>query len=210
MKGLTRTLAILASLFLIVQTFRHGYLLWLAPRTSVLAQYDRPMSSEIESAKSLDELVRRYDPLRKEVERLRAERRAAAGPERFNEFETEPYKSERELHEAIMMWESQSRDIAALRFYWSVGLVLSAIGFVAYTRGRRWLGVTLAISGLQQMVYWTSPEFMSLLPGGTREFDRLLANKLAFSVAALAVLGVIVFRFGVFAEGERAERADRG
>jgi hypothetical protein len=47
MKALHRTLAILASLFLVVQTVRHAYVLWLEPRTSVLDRFDQPRKDEI-------------------------------------------------------------------------------------------------------------------------------------------------------------------
>ena len=46
MKPLQRTLAIIASLFLAVQTVRHAYVLWLEPRASVLDKFDRPLKDE--------------------------------------------------------------------------------------------------------------------------------------------------------------------
>src|SRR6185503_20650594 len=74
MRALQRTLAILACLYLCVQTVSHTFHRWFEPRTSVLDKYDRPLAPEIDAAGSLDELVRRYEPLRRDVERLRAER----------------------------------------------------------------------------------------------------------------------------------------
>ena len=204
MKTLQRTLGILACLFLTVQTVRHTYLLWFAPRTSALAKYDQPLAGEIGTAASLDELLRRYDPIRKEADRVRAERRAESPGKPFDEYNEEPFKSERLLRDAITTWEGRSREIDALRFYWFVGLVFAGVGLASYRRWNRWLGMTLAVVGVSEMIYWTSPEFMSLLPGGTHEFDRLLANKLAFSVASLAVLALAIRVLGAFKEEPRA------
>jgi hypothetical protein len=95
MKALHRTLAILACLFLVVQTVRHAYVLWLEPRASVLDRFDRPLKDEIASASSAEELLRRYEPVRKEVDRIRTERRTADPKAHFtDEQEAEPFKSE--------------------------------------------------------------------------------------------------------------------
>ena len=63
MRALLKTLAILAFVALVVQTVRHAYMLWFEPRGSVLDKYDQPVKSEIGTAASLDELLRRYDPV---------------------------------------------------------------------------------------------------------------------------------------------------
>ena len=70
MKPLLKTLAILAFVALVVQTVRHAYMLWFEARGSVLDKYDQPVKSEIGSAGSLDELLQRYDPVRKQVDEL--------------------------------------------------------------------------------------------------------------------------------------------
>jgi hypothetical protein len=180
---------------------------WLEPRTSVLDKYDRPLAPEIDAALSLEELVRRYEPLRQEVERVRAERkpRAVPGmppgiPSSLDEFDQEPFKSERQLHEAITTWESRAREIRAVRFHWATGLGFAVIGFIAYRALNRWFGLSLVIVGFFQMVYWTSPEFTSVFLGGTREFDRLLTNKLVLSLASLVMLAIAVGVCEVFKE----------
>jgi hypothetical protein len=76
MTALLRTLAIVACLHLSVQTVRHAYVLWLEPRGSVFDKFDRPLSDEIAAAESIDVLLRRYTPVRQDVDRIRAERRA--------------------------------------------------------------------------------------------------------------------------------------
>lgn len=202
MKGLVRTLAILASLMLAIQTIRHTYVLWFAPRTSVLAQFDRPLANEIDSAKSLDELLARYTPLRQEVDRIRAEREAeqkAGAPFRPTSEMEDPFKSERQLHEAITTWEARDHTIRSLRYYWAIGFVFSLVGLALYGRNH-WLGITLSTIGLSEMTYWTSPEFLSSFMGGNVEFDRLLIYKLILSVVASVVLAVTIWRYRVFRE----------
>src|SRR5256886_11398682 len=70
MKPMLKTLVIVAFVSLLVQTVRHAYMLWFEPRGSVLDKYDQPVKSEIASAVSLNELLRRYDPVRKQVDEL--------------------------------------------------------------------------------------------------------------------------------------------
>jgi hypothetical protein len=198
MKALLRTLAILASLFLGAQTIRHAYLLWLEPRTSVLDKYDQPLKGEIAAAASLDELLRRYDPVRKEVDRIKSERRAADPKARFeDEQEAEPFKSAGALREAISSWEQRAKEIHALRFYWSVGLLLAVVGAACHKRLNQWLGVTLLIVGFSEIIYWTSPTFLG---AATQEFDRLLVNKLVLSVVSLVLLGLAIHLLAVFKE----------
>ncbi|HJZ95370.1 MAG TPA: hypothetical protein VKE70_02635 [Candidatus Solibacter sp.] len=203
MNALQKTLAIIALLCLVSQTIRHAYLLWVEPRGSVLDKYDRPLKNEITSATSLDELVRRYEPLRQQADSARAEA-AKSGNKIGYEQErgTEPFKSESALHEAITDWEQKSKEIHGLRFYWFIGLALCAIGLVTYQTFNRWLGFTLMIAGFAEFIYWTSPTFLG---GGTREFDRLLVNKLAYSVISLVLLLALIFMLDIFAQkGERS------
>ena len=200
LKALQRTLAILACVFLVVQTVRHAYVLWLEPRKSVLDKYDRPLKDEIAAAASVDELVARYDPVRKDVDRIKAERRAADPKAHFeDEQEAEPFRSEASLREAISSWEERAKEIQSLRFYWSVGLFLAVLGVGLYLRANRWVGMTLVIAGFSEIVYWTSPTFLF---SATREFDRLLVNKLVLSVVSVVCLGLAIRMLGVFSEGK--------
>ena len=123
--------------------------------------------------------------------------RLAADPNaRFDE-EKEPFKLERALREAISSWEERAKELRALRFYWFVGLLFAALGVACYLRRNRWLGVTLLIAGFSEFIYWTSPTFLG---SATREFDRLLLNKLVFSLVSLVLLGLAIYLLGVFSE----------
>jgi hypothetical protein len=194
--ALQKTLAIVALLVLVSQTVRHAYILWLEPRNSVLDKYERPLKDEISAATSLDQLLSRYDQAHAAAETARKEaaKNGEADPE-YKLSQTEPFKSERELHEAITQWEARSKEIHALKFYWMVGVALFALGMLIYFVRRRWLGLTLLIAGFSEIIYWTSPTFLGV---STREFDRLLGYKLAFSVVSLVLLLVVIMTQGIF------------
>src|SRR5215510_13656452 len=208
MRGLEKTIMILAFLALLSQTIRHAYMLWFESRESVLDKYEKPRKGEIEAAKSLDELMRRYEPIRKQVDQLREERaKAGNAPETegprgkmrpLEDTEIEPFKSEHELRQAINEWEEKANEIHELRFFWTVGLVFLILGMVIYRKLNRWLGLTLIIAGLSEFIYWTSPTFF----GGTHEFDRLLWNKLLLTIVSLILLLLVIWFNRVFADQE--------
>lgn len=207
MRTVQRTLAIIALLVLVTQTVRHAYLLWLEPRHSALDKYDQPLKDEIAAATSLDELLRRYEPLRKQVDAAKQERaksgNAGAVLPFGEELQSEPYKSERMLRDAITSWEAKAKEIHALRFYCLVGFVLCAFGVLAYFKLNRWFGLTLIITAFSEFIYWTSPTFLGAT---TREFDRLLGNKLALSMISLVILLAVIASQRVFHE-QREELA---
>jgi len=205
LNALQKTLAIVALLVLVSQTVRHAYVLWLEPRNSVLDKYDRPLKDEISAATSLDQLLSRYDQAHTDAEAARKEASKNGEPE-YKLAQTEPFKSERALHEAISQWEARSKEIHALKFYWLVGVALSALGMLIYILRRRWLGLTFLIAGFTEIIYWTSPTFLGI---STREFDRLLCYKLAFSVVSLVLLLLVIMTQGIFsqADAQTEERA---
>ena len=203
MKALEKTLAILAFVVLISQTVRHAHLLWLEPRTSVLDKYDQPLKDEIANAGSLDELVRRYDPVRKQVDAARQQARSEKKP--FDDdISLEPYKSERTLREAIKEWEDRSKQIREIWFYCSVAFVLFILGALLYRKWNRWAGLTLLISSFCEFIYWTSPTFLG---PNTHEFDRLLVHKLVLSVVVLGLLMVAIRLNGIFLEAPKPSPA---
>ena len=195
MKPLLKTLAILACVALVVQTVRHAYMLWFEPRGSVLDKYDQPVKSEIGGAASLDELLRQYDPVRKQVDEL--SKTSSTPP--YEQTQKEPFRTEQALHLAISEWEEKSKEIRAIRLYCLVAAVLFLLGLFAYKKINRWLGISLLIAAFSEFIYWTSPTFI----GATREFDRLLVNKLVLSIVALALLAGAIWFLNIFAEKEQ-------
>ena len=195
MKPLLKTLAILAFVALVVQTVRHAYMLWFEPRGSVLDRYDQPVKSEIGSAASLDELLRRYDPVRKQVDELSKTSSTPA----YEQTQKEPFRTEQAIRLAISEWEEKSKEIRAIRLYCLVAAVLFALGLFACKKINRWLGISLLIAAFSEFIYWTSPTFI----GATREVDRLLVNKLVLSIVALALLAGAIWFLDIFAEEEQ-------
>lgn len=195
MKPLLKTLAILAFVALVVQTVRHAYMLWFEPRGSVLDKYDQPVKSEIGSAASLDELLRQYDPVRKQVDELSKTSSTPA----YEQTQKEPFKTEQTLRLAISEWEEKSKEIRAIRLYCLVAAVLFALGLFANKKINRWLGISLLIAAFSEFIYWTSPTFI----GATREVDRLLVNKLMLSIIALALLAGAIWFLNIFEEKEQ-------
>ena len=196
MKPMLKTLAIVAFVSLLVQTVRHAYMLWFEPRGSLLDKYDQPVKSEIASAVSLDELLRRYDPVRKQVDELS---KTSSRPA-YEQAQKEPYKTEQTLRQAIVEWEEKSKEIRAIRLYSLVAALLFVMGLLVYKKLNRWLGIPLLIAAFAEFIYWTSPTFI----GPTREFDRLLANKLALSIVSLVFLVGAIWFLDIFAEKEES------
>jgi hypothetical protein len=206
MKPVEKTFAILAVVILSTQTVRHGYRLWIEPRGSVLDKFDEPQGGPIRDAKSLDDLIGRYEPVRKEADRIRTER-AAKDKEFIQDNLTEPFKSEQALRQAISEWETSANEIREMRVYWLVGFVFVMAGMLMYRRGARWFGISLLLAGFAEMIYWTCPQ---VIGWGTREADRLLFNKLVFSAISLAILGVGIVAIGAFQETRRKPGKEDG
>ncbi len=196
MKILARTLAIIAFLILGAQIVRHAYILWIEPRGSVLDRYDQPLKGTITNAQSLDELVKRYDPIHKEADQARLLKQTTDRELAFmDRSQVEPFKSESMLQNAITDWESKAKEIFSLRFYWIVGFFCLALGTVIFRWGNKWLGLTFQMAAFSEFIYWTSPTFL----GSTmKEFDRLLAYKLALSVISLALLLYVIWIQKIF------------
>ena len=190
MNALQKTLAILAFLILVTQTVRNTYQLWLEPRQSVLDLYGRPTKSEIAQATSLEELTSRYDVVYKEAAKARQDEIKAGKDPLSHSYESEPFKSETELSMAITEWESNTKEVRELRFYWFAGLGFLIMGALVYAKWNQWLGLSLSIIAFTEFSYWTEPA--SGYYHATRQFERLVANKLAFSVVSIVLLLMVI------------------
>ena len=206
MKAAERVFAILAVLVLLTQTVRHAYLLWFEPRVSVLDRYDHPLGDRISSAKSLAEPGPADDPVKREADRIRAA--AAKDHQATSAYDEnlEPFRSERDLRQAIQSWEGKNKEIRSLRFYWTAGFLVLCLGFILRRWVNRWAGLTLEIAAFAEFIYWTSPSFFG---ENVREFDRLLTQKLLFSIVSVVLLVAVIKLQGIFADGpSRAEKED--
>lgn len=203
MNTLLKTLGIIALVVLTAQTIRHGYLLWFEPRGSVLDKYDQPMKDEISAATSLAELVAKYEPVRRQVDQIKAERKSSPRDEEppylLDTLSEEPFRSEHSLRQAIQEWEAKAKELHSLRFYWFVGLGLLVAGVVIFRWGNRWAGLALEIAAFSEFIYWTSPTFFG---GGGQEFQKLLLNKLVYSLLSLALLVAVAWVQRAFGDGQ--------
>ncbi|MBN1253691.1 MAG: hypothetical protein JXA50_00240 [Deltaproteobacteria bacterium] len=184
MRALLITLFIIGLVTLSTQTFRHIYVKWLEPRSSVLDKYEEKIEKDIKKSQDLDELLVLYDKAHGKVTVYEKDAKNPYIPdkERHNK---EPYKSEYKLKNSIRNWESYSRDIFRLRFFWVCGFLSIVIGSLAYVKFDRWIGIVGLIAGFSEMIYWTCPFNFSYT---NYEFERLLTNKLIFSLIAWLLL----------------------
>ena len=187
MKTLQRTLFVVTALVLFTQTVRHLYVRYLEPTGSVLERYEPPVAADIKKANSLDDLLRLYDEAHNKVKAADAEsKEQPKDPTVVSaRIEEEPYKSESLLKESIRDWESKSKEVFELRYFWISGLAFLGIGLLCYRKGSPLLGLTLVIAGFSEMIWATSPSFRG---GSQSEFDRLLTNKVILSAISLVLL----------------------
>jgi hypothetical protein len=76
------------------------------------------------------------------------------------------------------------REIREVRFFYFAGFISLVLAWLLCQR-LPWASLSLAILGFSDMLWATSPSWRS---GPAAEFQRLLENKLAFSLVAIALL----------------------
>lgn len=179
MKTLQKTLFIIGILILFPQTIRHTYLRWFEPRGSVLDKYEKPLNKEIKDAPSINFLLEEYEKAHKKSGASKSKDKDAL------EFSTYD-DSEQQLKDAIKQWESQSKEIYELRFYWIIGFFAVFAGTLVYKKINSWLGFALIVTGFSEMGYWSSPSFK--WASALHEYNLLLTNKLVLSLVAFILL----------------------
>lgn len=180
MRPLQITLLILGLLFQSTQTFRLVYTKWLEPKDSVLDKYNEKVEKDIEGSENIEELLALYDQAYQKVKEYENNPKKPE-IEYKDRGAKEPYKTERKIRSAINEYESHSFQIHKLRFFWFCGLCSILMGFIVYIKVERWLGIVGFITGFSEMIYWTCPVIFGIF-GARFEFERLLNNKLFFSI----------------------------
>jgi hypothetical protein len=207
MKALKITVFLLAVLVLTTQFARHIYVRYLEPRGSVLDTYEQTETKKaIKGATSLDELVSRYDVAKKRVDELDKQKKKSEANmsrddrdvlrDKFGEEHKEDYERESDLKRAVHEWEKRSEETYELRVFWLFGFVFLLGGAILLVKGREWLGMAFIVPGIIEMIWWTSPSFR--FAGSPIEFERLLMNKLAFTLITL----VLVIAAWIIQEGK--------
>ena len=188
MKTFKAILGLLAVLIVGSQTFRHIYVRWVENRGSVLDQFEETKKS-IAAAKSIEELLELYKESKARVEEADAARAGDEDFERsYSKWENEPYRSEAELKSAIREWESHSKELVELHYFWWIGLSLALLGAVVYLRSNQWLGIAVILLGYAEMIWATSPSYQAF--GYPLEFERLLTLKAVYSMGSLVLIFV--------------------
>lgn len=177
--------------FLSTQTFRHIHVKYFAPKTSVLDVFDESTEKEIKESNNLNELVAIYTETQTKVKEYE-ETKSNKEIEVHERQAVEPYKSDYKARQAIANWEEYNYQILKLRFYWCCGLVSIIIGCLLYVKIDMWIGMVGLITGFSEMIFWTCPTFIGVF-GSRVEFERLLKNKLIFSLLAWLILISIWF-----------------
>ncbi len=178
--------ALLAILMIGSQTLRHAYVLWVERTESVLDKFE-PTQQKIAATQTIDELLNLYEPAQQQVKVADEIRKANKGEERsYREYDEEPYKSERELKQAIEEREERAKQLTRLHFFWWSGLVALVLGVIATVRHRPWLGVCAFVLGFLEMIWFTCPSYRTL--GFPIEVKQLLTFKLIYSASSLALL----------------------
>lgn len=197
MKTLRITVFILALLVLTTQAARHIYVRYLEPRTSVLDKFEKTEAKKvIQNATALSDLVKEYEPARKRVDQLDKEMKKELTQktrdeyymfeQKWKEDHEEEYEKEEELRVAIKDWEDRSKEIRELHVFWLFGFIFFIAGIFMIKKGLGWLGTAFIIPGVVEMIWWTSPSFR--FAGSPLEFERLLNNKLSFTIITLVIL----------------------
>jgi hypothetical protein len=197
-RGFQTTCLVLATLALTTQGVRHLYVKYFARTPSVLDRFEKQeIKREIAEAATLDELVTRYEPARKRSDELDAERDREAEKlaedkrndyrNEFNRSHADEYSKAYSLRSAITDWEAKAKQVQELQMFWGAGAILFALGGLLYFKFP-WVGMSLVVPGVAEMIWWTSPNFT--FAGTTPEFERLLFYKLLFTGITLALVFV--------------------
>jgi len=194
MKTAMTVLFVIAMLIASTQTFRHVYVKWIEPDTSVLDEFKGEVETEIDAARTLDELVELY----REV-RLRADEAGLSELDQRGDFinrrddppsdaEMEIMAEMRQISQEIQSREHDTRQLFKLKFYWLAGLASLLIGIFVFRNFNAWLGFSGIVIGFSEMLCWTSPLFHTRVM--SQQFEVLLNYKLILSLLTWLILVV--------------------
>jgi len=177
-------LGIYALLHVTTQSLRHLFVVFVEPRTSVLTELES-VKLQIAETESLDQLVKQYEAANLKVNQWNEGK--TEEEIRKNEYRNEePHHSAELYREAIERWEFRQRKLYELHFFWWSGIACLVAGIGCWRRLNPWLGTALLIVAFGEMIYWTTPEIR--IWSDNDEFVRLVAWKLVYSIATLAIL----------------------
>jgi hypothetical protein len=186
MKATRLALFVLGLLCFGAQVVRHIYVRWFEPTHSVLEKYEAHVRGDIRNSRSLAELESRY------AVELKKSGGHPPGPAAAISDETAPGTARSavaQLREAIEEWETHEKEIREMRFFYFTGFIALLVAWLI-SRRFPWAALSLTILGFSDILWATSPSWRS---GPAAEFQRLLENKVVFSLLAIAFL--LLFRW---------------
>ncbi len=180
----------------ITQTVRHSYVRGFYNNHSVLDEFEDDVTLEIKSSVSLDSLLVQYEKAHNTVvdfEKNKTEEVLRESFKELNELRSVESKYER----AIRDWESKEEKTRELIVFWLAGFLIIVIGIFLYSKNYKWIGLSLILSGIIEMIWWSSPSIAN--QGASIEFYKLLNIKLIFSIITFIVLSTmwILYRRGL-------------
>jgi len=196
MKNLITTLFIISMVVVITQTVRHSYVRGFYNNHSVLDEFEDDVTLEIKSSVSLDSLLVQYEKSHNAVANFKKNKTEEVLRESFKEL-NELRSVESKYERAIRDWESKEEKTRELIVFWFAGFLIIVIGIFNYSKNYKWIGLSLILSGVIEMIWWSSPSITN--QGANIEFYKLLNIKLIFSIITFIVLSAmwILYRRGL-------------
>ena len=182
MRGLKITIFVLAMIVLVAQTTHFVYVKYFYDTESTLDDYSE---TKIKKAESLKELVADYESSLNKVKEYEKDK----SDEELSNIrmrQIEPYKTKLKLERAIRDWESKEESTKKLLVQWCIGLIILGVGCALFYKGTSWFAMALVLSGLGEMIWWSSPSLN--LGGSVSSFETLLNYKLSLSLISLFVV----------------------
>lgn len=171
---------------LCLQGIRHVNLYVFGVEESILAPFDEfyGMKRDIRVEGSTNELLAEYESSKAEIERI-----IDADPSRprheLHREHQEAFERNQALSEELRQREMRRLELRDVWYFSIAGYLLVVLGVVIFSRGFTWVGTSLVLPGLLELVWWSSPSFS--LGGALREYEALLISKIILTAIALAI-----------------------
>ena len=186
MRSTMTVLFVIAILISSTQTFRHIYVKWIHPKSSVLDEFKDKTIIKTESSKNINELMISYREVKKAVQNYEEINGKMDHKYSYEKLSIEPYKTEIEIKNEIISREQDQIQLTQLKFYWIAGLLSLLVGLLTLFRFNGWLGFSGIVVGISEMLVWTSPLFFN--KSLNQQFVSLLDYKLTLSVATWLII----------------------
>lgn len=187
MKKFQTTFFVILASALCIQAIRHVHLYFYGAEESVVEQFDEfyGMKHDIELEGSTDDLLAEYETTQEKLSELAGSGQTGT-PYELRARDPELYERHDKLRMELTQREMQTRQLRDAWQFSIAAYVLILIGALLYMRGHAWVGMSLVLPGMLELVYWSSPSFT--LGGAVREYELLLMNKIVLTTIALAAL----------------------